>query len=367
MQVSVPLALLELSDSMSLTALATGGATFLDAVGTLAGAWLTERYGNRRVLTASTLVRAASLGTAAALSLAGVLTVPVLVAAVLVEGLARGVADTAQSTVPQSIARGDADALRHIYRRYHGTVEFGAIVGPLLVGTLILAAGMGWAAALAPAAFLVAATIYRRLPSDTQTEHGPEAPEKLGFKGALSIPWVRLALLATAFLTLYPLKGLLPAIFAEEALHSPPAAAWLAVLFGVGGFAGSYVSVHAWKRLGLGPLLALAALGSVILGLAWLPGAFLPAAVGVLLFSASNVVARVALSSELVTRYGASAPTVMGLTRFTVNASAIVVRMAVALAFALTASVMGGFTALAVGIAVVAAGLLWVGLRLSRR
>ncbi|MFI5363422.1 MAG: dTMP kinase, partial [Elusimicrobiota bacterium] len=155
-------------------------------------------------------------------------------------------------------------------------------------------------------------------------------------------------------LTMYPLKGLLPAIFATQVLHNPASAAWLVGLFGAGGFLGSLAYGHWNKSVTSKRWLIAGGLGALALAGAFLPGFFLPAALGVLAYSATNVAARLALNAEIQGRAApGQAGSAMGASRFTANLTGLAVRFLAGLAFTAAVAPKLSFWLVGGGVAVV--------------
>ncbi|UPT72777.1 MAG: dTMP kinase [Elusimicrobiota bacterium] len=365
----MPLLILQVSGSVSAAAFAAAASSAVDAAGTLLGGRLTDRFGAKPVLVATTIVRGASVLALPVLAAATGLTVPLVLGAYLVESLARGVADTARNVVPSTIAGGDVPLLKRVLAKNQAYFEAGGIAGPVLAGVLIATAGGAAAAGalwLAPLVFAGTAVAYLGLPKAAAVAaETPAAPAPIAPKKKLDV-WTKWALAATALLTLYPLKAVLPAIFATSVLANPASAAWLVALFGVGGLVGSLAYGRLSGKLGLKSFLAAGAAGSAALALAFLPGAFLPAAIGVLAFSAANVAARLSLNAAIQARAPeGKAGAAVGAARFTANLSSLSVRFLAGLAFAAALAPAASFWILGGGILAVAGAQLWTARKLA--
>jgi dTMP kinase len=356
LQVTMPLLFLKITGSAATAAFAVTIGSAFDAAGTLVGGWLTDRVRAKPVLIGTTIARGAAMAALPILALTSGLTLPLVAAAYLVECFARGIADTARSTLPSELSGRDDGLLKKILAKNQSFFEAGGVAGPFIAGALI--AGLGGVASasalwLAPVAFAAVTIAYLAIPKTAKlaasAETVPAAPVKT-FDG-----WMRYALVATALLTLYPLKGLLPAIFATSVLHDAPSAAWLVGLFGVGGFLGSLAYGRWNKSVSSRRWLVAGAAGTIALAVAFLPGAFLPAALGVLLFAATNVAARLALNAAIQTRAApGQAGKAMGAARFTANLTGLGVRFLAGLAF--TAAVAPSLSFWLVGGGVAVAG-----------
>ncbi|HEX4047040.1 MAG TPA: MFS transporter, partial [Elusimicrobiota bacterium] len=277
LQVTMPLLFLKLTGSAATAAFAVTIGSAFDAAGTLIGGWLTDRVRAKPVLIGTTIARGLALAALPVLALSGALTLPAIGAVYAVECLSRGVADTARNTLPSELAGRDDGMLKRILAKNQTFFEAGGIAGPFIAGALI--AGMGGVASaaalwLAPVAFAAVALAYAFIPRT-----GRLAPAAVPAPGASAAPksllrngWMRWALAATALLTMYPLKGLLPAIFATKILHDPASAAWLVGLFGVGGFLGS-LAYGRWNKTVPSKRWFLAGgIGALALAGAFLPG-----------------------------------------------------------------------------------------------
>jgi dTMP kinase len=279
------------------------------------------------------------------------------------------VADTARSTLPSDLSAGDAGLLKRVLAKNQTFFEAGGVAGPFVAGALI--AGVGGVAApaalwLAPAAFAATALAYLFVPRRAAAPAAPAPDAPRAPPVSARDGWTRWALAATALLTLYPLKGLLPAVFAAQVLHSPASAAWLTGLFGVGGLAGSLAYARWGRSVGTKAWLAAGGLGAFALAAAFLPGAFWPAAVGVLAFAAANVGARLSLSAAIQTRAGPErAGAAMGSARFTANLTSLSLRFLAGAAFAAVASPAAGFWLIAAGLAAAGLSSLYASRRLA--
>jgi len=353
LQVTMPLLFLKMTGSAAHAAFAVTIGSFFDAGGAWLGGGLTDRFGAKPVLLATTVARLLAVAALPLLAMTGGLTLPAVGAAYVVECFARGLADTARSTLPVELSGGDNGLLKWILAKNQTFFEAGGVAGPFLVGALI--AGMGGvtsAAALwlGPVAFAFVTLAYLAIPR-TSPAAAPaadaSAPAPKVFDG-----WMKWALLATAMLAVYPLKGLLPAIFASQILHSEASAAWLTGLFGVGGFLGA-LAYGKWNAsVGMKTWMLGGVVGVAALAAAFLPGGFLPAALGVLVFSIANVAARLSLNAAIQSRAApGKAGAAMGPVRSTANFMGLAIRFLAGLAF--TAAV-----APAVSFWLVGAGLL---------
>ena len=361
LQVTMPLLFLKLTGSAATAAFAVTIGSAFDAAGTLVGGWLTDRVRAKPVLIGTTIARGLALAVLPVLSLAGVLTLPAIAGVYLVECFARGIADTARSTLPSELSGRDDGLLKKILAKNQTFFEAGGVAGPFIAGALIVGlGGVASAAALwlAPVAFAAVTLAYLAIPRTASlpaaTSPAPGAPAASAAPKKIFSGWMRWALAATALLTMYPLKGLLPAIFATQVLHNPASAAWLVGLFGVGGFLGSLAYGRWNKTVAPKRWMIVAGFGALGLAGAFLPGFFLPAALGVLAYAATNVAARLALNAEIQTRAApGQAGAAMGASRFTANLTGLGVRFLAGLAFTAAVAPALSFWLVGGGVAVV--------------
>jgi hypothetical protein len=174
-----------------------------------------------------------------------------------------------------------------------------------------------------------------------------------------------LALGGVLLLSLYPLKGLLPALFAQDILGSPNQAAWLAGLFGLGGVVGSLLYARLSHLSTTSGWLRWSAAGVLVMAALWVPKTFFPMAAGYLLFSVSNVMARLSIASTLQSQIPLRAEgAVMGVARFSGNLMSVVLRLLVGAAFAVS-SPAHAFLVIGVGLAVCAMAQLWLSVRIG--
>ncbi len=360
LQVTLPLLLIQVSGPAA-AAWVTGVSTLLDTAGTLVGGWLSTRASPAKVLVVSSLARAFAVAAIPVVMLTHAPGVAALAAIACVDALARGIADTSRKTVPTILAS-DGDGIRQINSSYQTAFEAGGVAGPALVGLLMTQLGGAAAQWVAPAAFAVIAGVYSFIPRGKPQARTTSSSAEDGAKPApapAKNTWLLKAVVATGLLTLYPLKGVLPAVFASGVLHHPSAAAWLAAAFGVGGVIGSRIYARWNKKLPLSGWLKAGAAGAVFLGLAWLPGSLYAAAAGVLLFATLNSAARVAQDSDIMEKArGPEAGKAIGWARFASNITSASLRFLVGGAFALAGG-QGGWLLIAAGLAGIGALAWW--------
>lgn len=368
LQVTMPLLILQVTGSAATAAFAATVSSAFDAAGTIVGGRLVDRFGSKPVLVSTTIARGAAVLALPILALSG-LTLPAVLGAYMIESFARGVADTARNVLPSELAGKDTGLLKKILAKNQSYFEAGGIAGPFLAGALIASAGGAAAASalwLAPVVFAGVTLAYLGLSKTERASPVVAAPSTEAAAKPVFDGWTKWALAATALLTLYPLKGLLPAIFATSILANPASAAWLVGLFGVGGLLGSIIYGRLSGKTGLKTWLSAGAAGTVALSVAFLPGAFLPAALGVLAFSAANVAARLSLNAAIQARAPeGKAGAAVGAARFTANLTSLSVRFLAGLAFAAALAPAASFWILGGGILTVAGAQVWTARRLE--
>ena len=126
---------------------------------------LVDRWPRRTVMVAADLVRAAVLAGLVALIVTGRASVPGLVTAVLLVGVAQCFFDAAaQAVIPAVVGRRKEDLAR-VNGRFWALDTFGrAFAGPPL-GSVTFAVGRGWPFAADAVSFLASAVLVRRLPA----------------------------------------------------------------------------------------------------------------------------------------------------------------------------------------------------------
>ncbi|HEX2231943.1 MAG TPA: MFS transporter [Thermoleophilaceae bacterium] len=159
--VALAFAVLEVGGSVSAVGLVLACATLSLVGSVLVGGVVADRTSRRAVMVSADLVRLASQGTMAALLIAGTADVWVLALLASVTGAATGFFNPATTAfLPEVVASEllqQANALRAAAR------SAGEILGPLVAGGLVAAAGAGWAIAIDAATFAVSAACLVRL------------------------------------------------------------------------------------------------------------------------------------------------------------------------------------------------------------
>jgi MFS family permease len=274
--VALAFAVLEVGGSVSAVGLVLACA-MLSLVGSvLVGGVVADRTSRRTVMVSADLVRLASQGTMAALLIAGTPEVWMLALLASVTGAATGFFNPASTAllpevvVPEQLQQ--ANALRAAAR------STGEILGPLVAGGLVAAAGAGWAIGVDAATFAVSAACLVRLRVPRRV-----SLQAASFMSDLREGWVtfrsrRWVWTFVAYFaignTLWGAWSALGPVVADRDLGG--AAAWGTVLaaIGVGALAGSLLATRAKPRRPL----VLVALTEALFGL---PLAFLAAGASV--------------------------------------------------------------------------------------
>jgi MFS family permease len=270
--VALAFAVLELGGSASEVGLVLAASWTPLVLTVLAGGVVADRTSRRAVMVAADLVRIASQGTMAALVITGAAEIWMLAALAGITGAATGFFNPASTgLLPEVVPENElqpANALRAT------AVSGSEILGPLLAGVLVAAAGAGWAIAVDAATFAASAACLSMLRPPRR-----ELPERTSFFTELRYGWTafRSRRWVWTFVAYFAFSNMLwgawsslGPIVADRDLGG--AAVWGTVLgaIGVGALVGSIMATRARPRR---PLVFVAALE----GLFALPLAFLAA------------------------------------------------------------------------------------------
>jgi MFS family permease len=288
--VALAFAVLELGGSASAVGLVLAAAWAPLVLTVLAGGVLADRTSRRAVMVTADLVRVASQGTMAALVITGAAEIWMLAALAGVTGAATGFFNPASTGLLPEVVPGDqlqpANALRAT------AVSASEILGPVMAGVLVAAAGAGWAIAVDAATFAVSAaclTMLRPPRREPRERSSFFAELREGWSAFRSRRWVWtfVAYFAIGNM-LWGAWSALGPIVADRDLGG--AAVWGTVLgaVGVGALAGSLVATRVRPRR---PLLFVAAFE----GLFGLPLAFLAAGAPAWLLAVSSFLSGVGM------------------------------------------------------------------------
>ncbi|MDE2039260.1 MAG: hypothetical protein KGO96_06705 [Elusimicrobia bacterium] len=364
--VALPLALLSLGQSLSSLAVLTTFATGFDAAGTLLGGRLCARLNTRSTLTTAIAVRAASLLGAAALLAWSGHAWPAVAALYCVDAFARGVGGTARNTIAIHLAGKRRDVLERLNSVVQTISEASAVAGPALMIPLLLGRGLlaNW---FVGAAFAAATLAYLHVPrAPPRREHSAPSGRHEEARGDFSRSWRRLrsSVATGVVLSLTPtLRELLPALFAVSVLHSSAQAAPLVLAFGLAGTVGSALYHRLHGRLSTRGWLRLASAGAGVLALSALAHSFWPMALGIMVFSASNAMARLAVNADIqVSIPDGCEAAVMVWQRLGAKLASVVLRLVIVAALAAFVDPARSLVWVAAGIAALAA-LQWACVR----
>lgn len=284
--VALAFAVLEIGGSVSEVGLVLAAGTFPLVATVLVGGVVADRASRRAVMVVADLVRVISQGAMAALLIAGAADVWMLALLAGVTGAATGFFSPASTGLLPEVVLAEqlqpANALRG------SAVSTGEILGPVLGGVLVAAAGAGWAIGIDAATFAVSAACLAMLRVPARAATAPSsflADLREGWVAFRARRWVWtfVAYFAVGNL-LWGTWGVLGPVVADSDLGG--ATAWGAILtaMGVGALAGSLLAAHVRP----GRPLLFAALTD---GLFFLPLALLAAAPPVALIACAALLA----------------------------------------------------------------------------
>ena len=239
---------------------------------------LSDRLDRRHLMITGDVIRGCAVATIGIMSIAGTLTIPWLLALVVVFGIGQALFGPAfSSIVPQIVPEAllvEANALDQFVRPVTWT-----LIGPLLGGALIANVGTGWAFVTDAATFAFSALMIglmrsrpERPTADERTS--PWADLKEGLRYVRSKPWLWVAMVTgtvSLLATWGPWEVLVPYVVRNDLRGS---AAALGLVFGAGGVGSVTVALVIGQR-GRLPRRAL-----TVLYLAWALGMLMTAGFG---------------------------------------------------------------------------------------
>ena len=240
---------------------------------------LSDRLDRRHLMIAGDLTRGVAVAAIGALSIAGTLTMPKLLALVVVYGAGQAIFGPAFSSIVPTIVPDDllvqANSLGQFVRPVTMT-----LIGPLLGGLLVASLGAGWAfvadaGTFAFSAMMVLAMRTRRVPTPPEERSSAWADLKEGFGYVRGQTWLWAAMVgATVSLlaTWGPWEVLVPYVVRNDLGGS---AAALGLVFGAGGV-GSVAAAIAMGQRGRLPRKAI-----TVLYVAWAIGMLMTAGFGI--------------------------------------------------------------------------------------
>ncbi|MFI5363424.1 MAG: MFS transporter [Elusimicrobiota bacterium] len=356
-----PLLMISLSGgSLATAAFFSSFDTAVHMAGAFVGGWPADLLGARRLLILSTLLRGACLALIPILWLSGHLTLVAAMAAYTLDAFVRGFSDTAVHALPLELGEGDRAELDRLNSRYEFVFDLGGVLGPLVLGALLLDKKSTAPHALIPVGFALAALAFLYVP-----KRSLRRPRRVRKTGGGSLAGLRLVLtnralllaaMGLALLNLYPLRKLLSAFFAKAIISQPHAAGWVGAAFGLGGALGALA--YAWRggRGSGARWVAAGGAGVLLLAVGWIPASLWPMMAAAFAFSLANVGARLALTRRLQERtpHGAIGG-VTAVSRFAANGVSVGMKALIGAAFAFGAGPRAAFALVAVCLALVAA------------
>ncbi|EHB55745.1 major facilitator superfamily MFS_1 [Mycolicibacterium rhodesiae JS60] len=295
-----PLLVADMSGSLGSAAFFAAFGTGVHMLGTFLGGWPTDRWGARLVLAFSTFLRGVVLAGIPIAMIFGIATLPVVMVCYTLEALVRGYVDTAVHTVPLDLVGHRRDLLDRINSRYEVAFEVGAVVGPLMLGGLMVWADGVVPHIVIPIGFVVSAGCYLLIPRTTASAAAsdvkPDGGSWEGLKYLLAHPYLLLVVVGLMLFHLYELRKILSAFFAKGLLHQPAVVGHIGSAFALGGVAGALLyAVTRHRGTGIGWVVG-GALGTLVLAVGWIPVNLPVMVVAVFLFGVSNVCARLVMT-----------------------------------------------------------------------
>lgn len=365
-----PLVIAELSGSLGLAALVASAETGVHMLGTLFSGASVDRLGSRNALVLATAGRGLSLALIPLAWAFGGLTLPWALFAYTLDAFVRGWVDSAVHALPLGLAEGDRAELDRLNGAYEFTFDLGAVIGPLLLGALLLKEKGFVVHAVIPVGFLLSAFLYTRVPaervSDARREHEPKAwLDWEGWKHVRRDRRLLAPVLGLALFNLFPLRKVWSAFFAKAVLGTPAAVGWIGAAFGLGGVVGALLFPR--LKLSTRGAVLFGAVGTAALAASWAPALLLPMLLGAAVFGCANACAELSLLRNL----GELTPAglfgrVTSVARVGTTSASVTLKAAMAGAFALGLSAYASFAVVGAGLAVMVLAQLAVASRLGR-
>ncbi len=301
----------------------------------------------------------------------GGLTLTWALCAYTLDAFVRGYVDTSVHALPLGLADGDRQELDRLNATYEFTFDLGAVIGPLLLGALLLTK-QGFAAhAAIPVGFLLAGFLYARVPAERVQ------PVKLAtVKKAAWLDWEGWRQIARdrrllgpvaglALFNLFPLRKVWAAFFAKAILGQPAAVGWIGASFGLGGIIGALLFPR--LKLSTRASVLVGAVGTAALAVSWAPALLWPMILGATIFGAANACAELSLLRAL----GELTPAglfgrVTSVARVGTTSASVTLKGLMAAAFAVGFTAYGSFALVGAGLGVLVLAQLAVAARLGR-
>lgn len=365
-----PLVIAELSGSLGLAALVASAETGVHGLGTLLSGASVDRLGSRNALVLATAGRGLALSLIPLAWAFGGLTLPWALFAYTLDAFVRGWVDSAVHALPLGLAEGDRAELDRLNGAYEFTFDLGAVVGPLLLGALLLKEKGFAVHAIIPLGFLLSAFLYTRVPAervtDSRREHRPKA--WLDWEGWRHVSRDRRLLapvLGLALFNLFPLRKVWSAFFAKAILGTPAAVGWIGAAFGLGGVMGALLFPR--MKLSARGAVLFGAAGTAALALSWAPAMLAPMLLGAAVFGCANACAEL----SLLRRLGELTPAglfgrVTSVARVGTTSASVTLKALMAAAFAAGFTAYGSFALVGAGLGVMVLAQVTVAGRLAR-
>jgi len=367
-----PLLIMELSGSLALAAFVAMAETAVHMLGTLASGGAADRLGSRRILILATAGRAVSLSLIPLAWAFGALTLPFALAAYTLDAIVRGFVDTGVHSLPMGLAEGDRAELDRLNASHEFAFDLAAVIGPLMLGALLLSE-KGFAAHIAiPFGFAAAAFLYTFVPAERvgPAARAAEKPSWLDFEGWRRVASDRrllLPVLGLAMFNLFPLRKVWSAFFAKAILKQSASAGWIGAAFGLGGVVGTVLYARVGPRLSTRDWVLLGAVGTVALAVGWIPGTLRPMLAAAAAFGLFNACAELSLLRAL----GEHAPAgmtgrIVAVARVGTSSASVGLKALMAAAFAAGAGAYVAFSFVGAGLGVMVLLQVCVASRLAR-
>lgn len=369
-----PLVIARLSGSLATAALVASLESSLSTTSTALTGGVVDKLGCRRALILFTALRGLSLAILPVSMLFGALTLPWALTGYVLDSIVRGGIDTAVHGLPMALADSDETEFGRLFSGYELAVDFAAIVGPLLLGVIMLKDHEGAAAHFAiPLGFLAAALLYSRIPDVKPTarageDHaGPSWLDFGGWKLVFSDKRILLTAAGLACFNLFGLRKVWSGLFAKGVLHDAAATGWIGAAFGLGGVAGALMFPRLQNRLTARGWVLVGSCGTAALATGWIPARLVPMLLGAAVFGLANACAELAL----LRRLGEDTPPTMAgrvssVARLGTSGVSVTLKTGFASAFALGLTPYASFAVVGAGLGCIVLVQLIVASKLRR-
>jgi MFS family permease len=358
-----PLLLAKLSGSLGGAAFFSAFDTGIHMLGTYIGGWPTDKFGARRVLVVATFLRGVALAGIPVMMIGGFLNVWLAMGFYTLEALIRGFVDTSVHTIPLELAKHQAEHLDRINSRYELTFDIGGVVGPLLLGGLMVWGGKVIPHIIIPVGFVLSSVAYFFIPKRPESvakahrAHHVHGGTWTGVKYIFAKYPLLITCIGLMTFNIYPLRKLMSAFFAKGILHHSAAVGQIGAAFALGGVVGALIYAATKHRDSGSKWVAFGALGTFMLAVGWLPANLWVMTAVVFLFAVANVCARLTLTKkrqELTPLEHAGGVT--SASQFGVNAVSVVVKSLIGVAFSAGFGAFGAFAIIGSVLAAMGAG-----------